>query len=58
MYKVKRFSKGKCPKSGCIQPSNSGGYKIISNKTGKPWNATYKTRESAENALRAYHANS
>lgn len=57
MYKIKRFSKtGKCPASGCITKDKSGAFRIISNKTGKLWNAHYKSKKNAENALKAYHA--
>lgn len=57
-YKLKRFSKsnGKCPKSGCIKKLGDK-WRIISNKTGKLWPAHYKTKENAESALDAYHAN-
>ena len=49
-----KSGKGACPKSGCIRKGD-GGWKIISNKTGKEWPQTYKTKENAENALKAYH---
>ena len=59
-YKLKRFSKsekkGKCPKSGCIKKLGDK-WRIISNKTGKLWPAHYETKENAEAALDAYHAN-
>ena len=50
-----RSGKGKCPDAGCIKQSD-GSWRIISNKTGKLWPQKYKTRESAESALRGYHA--
>ena len=50
-----KSGKGKCPDTGCIK-KGEGGWKIISNKTGKEWPQTYKTKGSAENALKAYHA--
>ena len=50
-----KSGKGACPDSGCIK-KGKGGWKIISNKTGKEWPQTYKTKKSAEAALDAYHA--
>jgi len=50
-----KSGKGACPDSGCIKKGD-GGWKIISNKTGKEWPQTYKTKGSAEDALEAYHA--
>ena len=56
-YKLKRFSKGgKCPTSGCIKKLGDK-WRIISNKTGKLWPAHYETKQNAEAALDAYHAN-
>lgn len=49
-----KSGKGACPDSGCIKKGD-GGWKIISNKTGKEWPQTYKTETSAQNALKAYH---
>ena len=58
IYIIRRFSTtGKCPKTGCIEKDNSGKWRIISNKTGKYWPAYYRSKESAEAALSAYHAN-
>jgi hypothetical protein len=52
---------GKCPETGCVQPSG-GKWVIISNKTGKPWGTEnggearhYDTKEEAEKILRTYH---
>ena len=50
-----KSGKGACPDTGCIR-KGKGGWKIISNKTGKDWPQTYETKEKAENALDAYHA--
>ena len=50
-----KSGKGKCPDTGCIR-KGKGGWKIVSNKTGKNWPQTYETKEKAENALDAYHA--
>ena len=41
--------------SGCIK-SMGGVWKVISNKTGKPWPAKYKSKSKAEGALKAYHS--
>lgn len=58
MYKIKRFGYCDNTKEGCIRKDEkTGKYIIISNRTGKPWNARYKSKEKAENALKAYHAN-
>ena len=52
----KRITEGKCPKSGCITKRGSK-WRIISNKTGKLWNAEYDSKADAEAGLDAYHAN-
>ena len=48
-----------CAKSeggdGCVKKVGSG-WKVISNKTGKYWNATYDSKDKADAALKAYHA--
>ena len=49
-----KSGKGKCPDTGCIKKSGDK-WRIISNKTGKMWPQKYKTKKSAENALKAYH---
>ena len=41
--------------SGCVQ-ERGGEWKVISNKTGKPWPANYGSKANAEAALRGYHA--
>lgn len=52
-----RIFSGKCPDSGCVQQKDNGSWGIISNTTGEFWKPDYKSKESAENALKAYHAN-
>ena len=47
----------KCPKSGCIKKKPNNKWGVISAKTGKFWNANYKTKGDAEDALKAYHIN-
>lgn len=49
----------KAREEGVIQKDKNGSWRIISLKTSPAeyWNAHYKTRESAEKALSAYHAN-
>ena len=42
--------------SGCVKYMG-GGWKVISNIDGKPWNATYSSEEKADAALKAYHSN-
>ena len=49
-----KSGKGECPDTGCIKKSGDK-WRIISNKTGKLWPQKYKTKKSAENALKAYH---
>lgn len=44
-------------KSGVIQKDSNGNWRIISIKAGEFWDAKYETREKAEAALAAYHAN-
>lgn len=41
--------------SGCIQEMG-GAWRVISNKTDKPWPAKYGSKSKAEAALRGYHA--
>ena len=41
--------------SGCIKQMG-GAWRVISNKTDKPWPAKYASRSKAEAALRGYHA--
>ena len=41
--------------SGCIQEMG-GAWRVISNKTDKPWPAKYGSKPKAEAALRGYHA--
>ena len=41
--------------SGCIQEMG-GAWRVISNKTDKPWPAKYASKSKAEAALRGYHA--
>lgn len=68
MIILKRFSERekvpsniekKAREEGVIQKDKNGSWRIISLKTSPAeyWNAHYKTRESAEKALSAYHAN-
>ena len=52
----RRLSEGKCPKSGCITKRGKK-WRIISNKTGKLWDAEYDSKADAEAGLDAYHAN-
>lgn len=49
----------KAKKEGVIQKDKNGSWRIISFKTSPPeyWNAHYDTKEDAEKALQAYHAN-
>ena len=49
-------AEGKCPKSGCVTKRGSK-WRVISNITGKLWDAKYDTRKEAEDGLEAYHAN-
>lgn len=46
-------------KSGVVQKDRNGNWRIISYKTNPPefWNAHYNSKEDAEKALSAYHAN-
>ena len=41
--------------SGCIKEMG-GAWRVISNKTDKPWPAKYTSKAKAEAALRGYHA--
>lgn len=44
-------------KSGVVQKDSQGKWRIVSIKNKKYWNAHYKTKESAQSALRAYQVN-
>lgn len=46
-------------KSGVVQKDKNGVWRIISYKTNPPefWDAHYDSKEDAEKALSAYHAN-
>ena len=48
-----------CPKSeggsGCVKQMG-GSWRVISNKTDKPWPAKYASKAKADAALRGYHA--
>ena len=46
----------KCPESGCVQEAGGGKFKVISGITGKDWPSTFPSRDSAENAIKKYHA--
>ena len=54
LYEGKK--KGKCPAAGCIKKVGKK-WRVISNKTGKLWPATYDSKKDAEEGLDAYHAN-
>jgi len=60
---MKTFSKlenkifGMCPTEGCIKKKSNGKWGIISNKTGKFWNANYDSEEEAHKGLEAYFVN-
>jgi hypothetical protein len=45
---------GQCPESGCTKKVGTK-WRVISNKTGKLWDAEYDTEEEAKGALAAYH---
>lgn len=47
----------KAKEDGVIQKDSDGNWRIISMKSGEYWNAKYSSREKAESALSAYHAN-
>lgn len=49
----------KARKEGVVQKDKNGVWRIISLKTSPAeyWNAHYKSKENAERALSAYHAN-
>lgn len=53
---VLNYFAGLCPAEGCVQQDAEGNWRIISNRTGEYWKQKYQSRESAENALKAYHA--
>lgn len=57
--KVPAEIENKARKQGVIQKDSNGVWRIISLKThpAEYWDAHYKTREDAEKALGAYHAN-
>ena len=52
---MQKKAEGHCPPGGCIT-HDSKGWRIISNKDGHKWPQVYKSKESAQSALKAYHA--
>lgn len=50
---TKYLNEGECPESGCVKKVGDS-WRIISNKTGKLWDAHYKTKEDADKALAAF----
>ena len=48
------LSAGMCPKNGCVV-QYKGAWRVVSNKTGKLWPQTYKTKKDAQDAIAAYH---
>lgn len=67
MYKIKRFSSDrekvpasileKAKKDGVVQKDSKGNWRIVAIKKREFWNAVYDSKENAEKALAAYHAN-
>ena len=51
-----KLAEGKCPKKGCVKKEGNF-WRVISNITGKLWNAKYDSEGDAEEAIQAYHAN-
>jgi len=54
LFTEDKSGEGECPKSGCVV-KRDGKWRVMSNKTGKLWNATYKSKKDAEAGLRAFH---
>ena len=45
-------------KGSNVRKKKSGsGYEVLSGKTGKPLNKTFKSKKSAQDFIKAYHAN-
>lgn len=67
MYKIKRFSQSrekvpeaileKAKKEGVVQKDSKGQWRIVAIAKKEFWNAVYDSKENAEKALAAYHAN-
>jgi len=57
--KVDKETADKAKKEGVVQKKPNGKWGIISFKTNPPewWDADYDSKENAEDALAAYHAN-
>ena len=51
---VLKAKKGKCPEAGCVV-KRDGKWRVMSNKTGKLWPQTYKSKDDASDAITAYH---
>lgn len=47
----------KAKTEGVVQKDSKGRWRIVSIKAGEFWDAVYDTKQSAQNALAAYHAN-
>jgi hypothetical protein len=50
------INEGYCPESGCVKKDGNF-WRVISNITGKLWPQKYDTKEDADGAIEAYHAN-
>lgn len=55
--KVSKENLKKAKESGVIQKDPNGNWRIISMKSGEYWDPKYTSKENAESALAAYHAN-
>ena len=42
--------------SNVRKDKSDGDWEVMSGKTGKPWPQNFKTKKSAKNAIKAYHA--
>ena len=50
-----RISEGQT--SNVRKKKSGSGYEVLSGKTGKPLNKTFKSKKSAQDFIKAYHAN-
>jgi len=57
MKKLKAFESQSINENDLVKKKPNGKWGIISNKTGKFWDADYDTQKDAEDGFKAYQAN-
>ena len=55
-YEEDGIEEDKVKGSNVRKDKSEGDWEVVSGKTGKPWPQDFKTKKSAQNAIKAYHA--